>query len=286
MKNYKTSNLVIQNIYLLIPLILYGVFKNGYLVYEKGLISFISIFKPIYLVLIGLIIKISIDLIRYKKIKLDYNFIYVILVGMIMPYNINILIYFISFIILYILTLFLEKYLKFNKVCFIYLIIVLINFIFNDFTFKSILEENYSYSFSFLDLLMGRSIGGIASTSVLFSLMGYIVLINNFYYKKDIPFVINITYLILAIIYFVITSNSAFLLNGDLIFASIFISSLPEFSPYKNTNQILYSVLIGIISFVVAITFNSIISIYMATLVLSFFQNIKIRKHKAKLNCQ
>jgi len=284
MKNYKTSNLVIQNICLLIPLILYGIFKNGYLVYEKGLINFVDIFKPLYLVIIGVIIKIIIDVIRYKKIKIDYNFIYVILVGMIMPNNINLLIYLINFIILYILALFLEKYFRFNKVCFIYLIIILINFIFNDFSFKSILEENYSFSFSFLDLLMGRSIGGISSTSIIFSLLGYIILISNFYYKKDIPLTINLIYLLLSIIYFINTNDNSILLNSDLIFASIFISSLPEYSPYKNVNQIIYGILIGIFSFVLAITFNNIISVYIATFIVSLFQNIKLRKKKVKLS--
>ena len=54
----KTINsLVIQNISLLIPLIIYAIYKNGYLIYQKELISIISIFKPLYLVLISIFIK-------------------------------------------------------------------------------------------------------------------------------------------------------------------------------------------------------------------------------------
>lgn len=283
MKNSKTNDLVLNNIYLLIPLIIYGIFKNGYLVYEKGLINVLMIFKPLYLVLIGIIVKIVIDLIKYKNIKFDYNLIYVIIIGMIMPYNINILVYGIVFTITYILTLFIEKYIKFNKVCLIYLILILVNSIFNDFTFMSILDKNYSYSFDFLDLLMGRCIGGISSTSILFSLIAYIILINNYYYKKDIPFVINITYLGLAFIYFIITNNSGLLLNSELIFASIFVCTLPEYSPYKERNQIIYSVMIAIIAFIISILFNSIISIYIATLILSLVQNKRIRQKKTKL---
>jgi len=125
------SKLIIENICLLIPLIIYGIYKNGYLVYQKGLINFINIFKPLYLVLISVFIKLIIDLIKYKKIKIDYNLIYVIIIGMIMPYNINILLYSILFTILYILSLLLDKYLKLNKICYIYLIIILIHFFFN-----------------------------------------------------------------------------------------------------------------------------------------------------------
>ena len=284
MKNSKTSDLILNNIYLLIPLIIYGIFKNGYLIYEKNLINIFMIFKPLYLVLIGVVIKIVIDFIKYKKIKFDYNLLYVILIGMIVPYNISILLYSVVFTISYLITLFLEKFIKVNKVCLIYLILILVNSLFNDFTFMSILEQKYSYSFDFLDLIMGRCIGGISSTSIIFSLIAYTILINNFYYKKDIPFIINITYLGLAILYLIITNNINFLLNSELIFASIFISALPEYSPYKEKNQIIYSILIAIISFITSLLFNSIISIYIATFILSLFQNICIRQNKTKLS--
>jgi len=280
MKKYKTKDIVMQNIYLLIPLIIYAIYKNGYLIYQKNLINFINIFKPLYLVIISIIIKIVIDLIKYKKIKIDYNLIYVILISMIMPYNINLLLFITTFTLLYILTLFIEKYIKFNKVCFIYLIIILINFLINDFTYLTPLEINYSYSFNFLDLLIGRNIGGISSTSILFSLIAYIILINNFYYKKDIPITINVTYLTFSFIYFLITNNTEYLLNSELIFASIFISTLPEYSPYKARNQLIYGILIGIITFIISLFFNSIISIYIATFVISLFLNIRQIKTK------
>ena len=283
MKNSKTSDLVLNNIYLLIPLIIYGIFKNGYLIYEKGLINIFMILKPLYLVLIGFIIKIIIDLIKYKKVKIDYNLIYVIVIGMIMPYNIKILLYIVTFTLTYIFSLFLEKYIKVNKVCLMYLIIVLVNALFNEFTFMSILEQNYVYRFDFFDLLIGRCIGGISSTSILFSLIAYTILINNYYYKKEIPFVINITYLTLAFIYFIITNNSNLLLNSELIFASVFVCTLPEYSPYKEKNQIVYGIMIALIAFIISMFFNSILSIYIATLILSLMQNITIRQKKTKL---
>ena len=275
MKRYKTKDLVLQNILLLLPLIIYALYKNGYLIYDKGLISFLMIFKPLYLVLIGVLIKIVIDLIRYKKIVIDYNILYVILISMIMPYNINLLIYFGSLTILYILCLLLDKWVKYNKVCFIYLIIILINFIFNNYTFMTPLEENYAFSFSFFDLLMGRSIGGISSTSNIFSLLAYLILISNYYYKKDIPLTINITYLTCMLIYYYITKNSDYLLNNDLVFGSIFIATLPLSSPYKVRTQIITSVFIGIIAFFLSIYFNSVIALYLAIFIMSLLPNIK-----------
>ena len=278
MKKKKTSYLVMENIILLIPLIIYGIFKNGYLIYEKGYINFYQIFKPLYLVLIGVIIKFIIDLIRYHKIKIDYNLVYVILIGMIMPYNINLIIYSVSLLILYIITLFLEKYLKFNKVCFIYLIIILINFIFNEFTFQNILESRFTYSFTFFDLLVGRSIGSISTTSIFFSLLSFSYLTFSYYYKKDIPLFINITYLFLSFIYLIITKDNSYLLNSEVLFASIFIAPLPKYSPLRRINQIIYGISIGILTFIGAVLFNSIISIYLVIFIISLLPNIKLKK--------
>ena len=275
MKKYKTSDIVLENILLLIPLLLYGIYKNGYLIYNKGLINIYMILKPLYLVGISFLIKIVFDLIRYKKIKIDYDLLCVILVALIMPYNINYLLYSIGLLILYFLSIILDKKIIFNKVCFIYLIIILLNFALNDFTFKSPLELSFTYNFSFLDYLLGRSIGGIASTSILFSLLAYIILINNYCYKKNIFFVINISYLVLALVYFIITGNNSILINSDLIFASVFVCTIPMYSPYKIKNQIIYSICIGILSFLITVLFDNILSIYIATFIISLFLNFK-----------
>lgn len=270
--------LIKENLYLLIPFIFYAIYKNGYLIYKKNLIGIFGVFKPLFLVLISLFIKIIVDLIKYKKIKFDYNFIYVLLVSLIMPYNINYLIYVIVFFIIYFLLTYIPN-LKVNKVCLIYLILVLINSLIENFSYMNPLELNYSYNFSFLDYLFGRNIGGISSTSIFLSLASFIYLINNYYYKKDVPFFINATYLILSFVYFLFTNNNSFLLNSELIFASVFIASLPYFSPYKRIHQIIYSVLIGIISFAISILFNKIISIYLAILIVSIF-NLFVNRHK------
>lgn len=271
-----TKKIVMENILMLIPFILYGVYKNGFLVYSKGFISIWEIFKPIYLVLISIILKFIIDIIKYRKIKIDYNLLISILVALIMPTNINLIIYSLVFLLTYVLSTFLEKYLNFNKVCFIYLIIILINFLFKDFTFKNILEEKIFFSYSFWDILMGRSIGGISSTSIFFSLIFYAILTFNFYYKKDIPFAINITYLLLMFLYYLVTHNNELLLNSEVIFGSIFVSSLPIYSPYKKNRQIIFGVLIGIFTFIISIAFNSVISIYLATFIVSLLFNLKV----------
>ena len=45
MKRKTIKKLVLENIYLLIPLVLYGIYKNGYLVYSRNLLAFSNIFN-------------------------------------------------------------------------------------------------------------------------------------------------------------------------------------------------------------------------------------------------
>lgn len=274
-KDYK--RLIIENIIILIPFFLYGLYKNGILIYQRGFIDISLIFKNIYFLLISIVIKIIYDLIKNKKILLDYNLIYLILVSMIMPYNMNILVYTLILILTFISSNLLEKYIKFNKVCYMFIIIFLINGLISNFSFNNILEDNFSYSFSLFDILMGRSIGGISSTSILLSFIGYIYLINTLYYKKNIPLAINITYIILAFIYYLITNNNI-IVNSELIFSSIFIATLPMYSPYKDIHQLIYGILIGIITFILYIMFNNIWVIYLSILFISIITlNIKIK---------
>ena len=274
-KDYK--RLIIENIIILIPFFLYGLYKNGILIFQRGFIYISLIFKNIYFLLISIVIKIIYDLIKNKKILLDYNLIYLILVSMIMPYNMNILVYTLILILTFISSNLLEKYIKFNKVCYMFIIIFLINGLISNFSFNNILEDKFSYSFSLFDILMGRSIGGISSTSILLSFIGYIYLINTLYYKKNIPLAINLTYVILAFIYYLITNNNI-IVNSELIFSSIFIATLPMYSPYKDIQQIIYGILVGIITFILYILFNSIWVIYLSILIISIITlNIKIK---------
>ncbi len=282
MKKSNVKNLVKLNIILLIPFLIYGLYKNGYLIYMKGLISGYMLFKPLYLTLISLIIKVVVDLFIYKKVKIDYNLVYLFLVSLIMPYNINLIVYSITLLITYILTLFLSKHFKFNNVCFMYLILILVNYLFNGLSFLNPMEAKYTFSFSSLDILMGRSVGGISSTSIILSLLVFSYYTFNFYYKKDIPLFINLTYLILTFIYFLITKDNNFIINSEVIFGSIFISTLPMFSPGKRILQILYAILIGLLTFILIFITGKIISIYLATFAVSLLINVKIRQKSSK----
>lgn len=49
MKKKTIDKLVIERIILLVPLLLYGIYKNGFLLYKSGIINMVNVFKPLYL---------------------------------------------------------------------------------------------------------------------------------------------------------------------------------------------------------------------------------------------
>ncbi len=280
MNKKSVKRLVIENLIILLPFIIYGFYKNGYLIYQRNLIKEIWLFKNIYFVLIAILTKIIYDLIKYKKIVINYDFVYLILVSMIIPYHTNLLVFCILLPITYIISNILEKYFKFNKVCFMFLIIFLINGLLFNFNYTNLLEEKFSYHFSFFDILAGRSIGGISSTSIILSFLSYIYLVNTLYYKKEIPFTINIVYLGLAFLYYLVT-KSDILINSELIFSSIFVSTLPMYSPFKEKITLIYSILISLLTFILYILINNPFVIYLSIFIISIiFMNIHFKTAK------
>ncbi len=282
MKIKATKALVMQNLLLLAPLLLYGLYKNGYLLYTKKLVSLLMLFKPVFFVIIGVVIKIVVDLIRYHKLTANYELVYLVTLGMIVPYNTNVIIYGVAVVVLYIISIFVNDRIKCNKVCLWYLIILLASYLTSSISFKTPLDIKYAFDYSVIDYLFGKGIGGISSTCIALVFVAYILLVKDYYYKKNIPFAIIGSYLVCTTIYYVITRNTSYILNSDLIFGSVFVATLPKLSPYKEKSQLLFGVLIGVLSFVVSIVLNMNISIYLVTFIVSLLLNVEKRKKSEK----
>ena len=69
--------------------------------------------------------------------------------------------------------------------------------------------------------------------------------------------------------------DNSYLLNSEVLFASIFIAPLPKYSPLRRINQIIYGISIGIFTFIISLLFNSIISIYLVIFIISLLPNVK-----------
>lgn len=279
----KNSNFKIISIYYLSILLLtiYSTYKYGVFLYQKQLISFIVIFKPLILVLLSIFIPIVINYLYYKmknikyNIKNDYDPIFFTLITLTLPININVLIYALFLIIFSIIKLFYKlklNYYSIYKLLFIILLIVL-----NKYSYLSLYDLNIETNFTTLDLFLGRSIGGLSTSNILLLLIIYLILFLNKAYKKDIPIYSFVSYFISLIIYSILFRKSIIinikeLISSEFIFGIILISTIPHFSPVENKDKIVYGLLVGILSFI----FNKLTNIYEGIFIAIVISNIII----------
>ncbi len=255
---------------LLLPFMLYGFYKNGIHLYRKDLVSMVMMFKPLYLVLISIIISIIFSLIK-KKGFFSYILLINILISLVVMPNINLLVYVTSLIILNIIFCFL----KINIVPVFMIIVFVYELITKHYTFLNTLELSVEHKYSILDYLIGQGPGGISNTLWLFSLLSLVVLCFKYSYKKHIPISGIITFYILLIIYSIITRhvNLDLYMNNNFLFASVFIAPLLMFSPYTKGGCYLYGIILGILSFI-CIFLDLNIGIYFVIFILSLLHKL------------
>ena len=266
---------ILRYIYGLIPLILYGIYKNGILLFNLDLINFLDIFKIIYLLIISIIIYIIYCLIFKKKIKINLEILNILIIPLFMPTSINLLIYTTTLFIGLIINHYLSKVLKYNNTAFMILFILLFLVIFNNYNYLNIAEATKNYSFSSLDLLFGRNTAGIASSSIIIGLLLIIYFSIFTIYKKEITLSSIISFILLIGI--LNNFNIINILNGNAILSFILIAPDMLSTPIKRNEKIIYGIIIGLLSAI----FTQYIDIYcgsiIAIILISIIYNL-IRK--------
>lgn len=268
-KNYEQSNIV-KYICLLIPFFLFGLYKNGISLYINNSVGLIGLIKPILLLIIAIIVSLVFSFI-YKESYISYRLIANILISLITFPTTNIII----FLIIISLMNFLTKFIKFNITAGYMVIYSMYLLIINKFTFLNIYESNYELKLSFLNYLFGKGPGGISNTFLIFTLIAFIILLININYKKMVPiFSLVIYYIVILTVAFIKNYfDPTLLLNNNLLFAVIFVSTLTIYSPYTKGGIIVYGLLLGI-GLVISAFININVGIYLVVLILSILSPI------------
>ncbi len=271
----------------LIPLILYGFYKNGIFLYQKKYVNFLGMFKPLLFLLIGGTIGILVNIIYEKLVKKskakimdvifgDFYVVYSILISCVVSINTNIFL----FSIVTFLILFLSKFIKTNKlniVCLVSLIIFLIMSIFNKFSFLNTYEMGNNFNLDALDYLFGKGSGGIFTTNILFLIISYIILYNTKVYKKSIPIFAFITFTILVVIYCIINNNIGNILNmlftNGILFSFVYLATDTVSSSYTKIGQIIFGIIVGLLTFILYLI-NPILSSFGAIFIASILNSI------------
>lgn len=272
----------------IIPMIIYGFYKNGIYLYQNGYISLFNMFRPLIIIFGSAIIAALINIIyeciiKKNKDKLvnilfsSFTIEYAVLIACVMSININLVIYFSVLTIL----LFVSKFLKnrVNIMAIIFLVIYAISYFTNGFSYANSYENNKVFSYTLMDYFIGRDSGGIASTHIIFLLLamfGLFITNNN---KTDISLSSIVTFIIVAILVSLFNRMDVvkILFNNNIPFIFSLIATDSVTSCYTGKGMIIFGVLVGLISALISII-NPIIAPYIAIALVSLF-NVLIDKY-------
>ena len=286
----KSNNSIkkISYIYILslLPLIIFGFYKNGISLYSKNLINIITMFKPLFMLIIGFSIGALVNII-YEKITnknktklLDIIFssfhpIYGILISCISSINTNLIL----FTCITFLVLLISKFLslKINYIALTSLIIFFIMTLTNKFTFLNIYESSSNFNMTAIDYLFGKGSGGIFTTNILLLIISFIILYNLKTYKRFIPIISTIIFSILTIIYCIINNNIGSILEmiftNGILFSFIYVGTESVSSSYTKKGIVIYGILVGIMTFLLYLI-NPALSSLGAILIASIFNTL------------
>ena len=249
----KTSNKFYEALLLLIliPIIGFSLYKYGYLDYSKGLVSIITSFKVLWLLLINIIITFLSSI--FLKDNYPYKYYEAIVLTLLLPIRIpyivdivGVLIYNLNRKCLY------NNHL--NNIAISKLLITFFLMVLNKNNYLSLYQEQVNSLYTTGDLLWGASIGSIGSNNLIILILSYLLLSNISIYKKDIPGYAFLSYILTLGIYGLINNNLIALmkltLNSTVLFSIIFVSSINISSPVGKKLRRIYGILVGVLSFI------------------------------------
>ena len=276
------------NIFLsLLPLILFGFYKNGISLFIKDYVNIFGMLKPIILLIIGFLIGVLVNVIYEKIIKKNkdnfkeiifssFHPIYGILIASVSSINTNIIL----FIIVTFIVLFISKFINNNKINYVSLaslLIICIMNLFNKFSFLNIYEASNKFNLDAIDYMFGKGSGGLFTTNIILLIIGFIVLYNTKIYKRNIPIFSTITFTILTIIYCIVINDigniMSMLFTNGILFSFIFVATDPISSSYTKKGVIIYGILVGIITFLLYLMQPALASLG-AILIVSIFNSV------------
>ena len=286
-----TNKIMLHLLVALLPIIIFTVYKNGYIPYSHGLISFIEMFNPLLTIFIGALTSFVVEsiyaLILKKKnyIKNSYAFFPGLFLALILPLHTPIYVVVIGSVIASISKIIFGGFGKnmFNPALVGYLFIILVfssilttdNY-FNQYELDTIssptpltnasmvsgigsydeLVEPYGDLSNFL---IGTIPGSLAETSALLCIVAYIYLSFTKTIKWRIPLVYVATVFIITFGIGRLLGEGIYyplfhILSGGLMFGSIFMATDPITSCVTPIGQVLQGILLGIITVIFRFT--------------------------------
>jgi len=264
-----------------IPLIIFAIYKYGYMPYNRNLLSIGESFKVLYLILISFFLSFI-----FKKIFKFNNYIYIenLILTFLLPINIPYYLYILLLSIYSILKRLLDRF-HINSIVISKLIIIGILILLNKYNYASIYEDSINSMYNIFDVVGGMNINGIGCSNSILLLLIYIYLSNIDIYKKNIPIYCLFSYIISLSIIGILSNNLIYLykltFKSSILYSFLYVSTTGISSPIDNKWEIIYSIIIGILSSIF-IQYNlyegPLISILISNILLVILKRIDYKK--------
>ena len=254
------KNISITRLLCLLPLIIYGLYKNGIYLYINHYTTIIGLFKPLVYIIIGGIIGALVNIIYEKVIKRredslfdmvfsSFHVEYGILLGCITSINTNIIIFTISVLGIFILSKFIKNRVNVMSIVFILIYLLQVN-ILGSYSFLNAYDTSRVFTFDFMDYMVGRGQGGIATTHIILliiSLIGISITNNN---KSNITLSSILGLFVVFGVYSIINKVplGSIILNNNYMFVCVYILTDYVTSSYTLTGEVIYGLLFSVLT--------------------------------------
>ena len=281
---HKDKNDLIKTYYLaLIPLLFFGFYKNGIRLYMNELLSLFDLFIPLYFYLISGIIGFIVALIRGES-KKEYV-LYSLILASTMSINTNLFIYPILLFAGLFITSYLKDKFKFNFVSLTHLFLLLA-LLLHSYSYLNVADKLDLFHYNLFDLFAGFAVGGLASSSFLLVILAFLILSFNSFYKRIIPIIASIGFVLLLLLVFFITKDSSYIemiLNGSVYFAFVFVGADLCITPNTHLGMMIYGLIMGVLSALFSLFIPiyevAFISIFLVSLIIPFINKLGDKKY-------
>lgn len=266
----------------ILPILMFSFYKNGYLVYKEGSLSLFLATQYLVIPIIIILLSYVFEIYYYMGIKKEEDTNNVI--NSIVPYM-NVLCYFVCgpmnklyvtipiLVVIDVLVKFIDTKVSVNRValfkCIIFGVLSLLS-MYSNANYYEVTLNNGVVDVS--SLFLGMGVGEIGTTSTLLAIVGFLILLFNKYYKKEIPIICFISYALVSILLYFggVVNFNELLVNtytSGFMFAVVFVASLSPATPVVRSGKIIYSLLVGIICAVMVNLIEWNVGIYFTILV-------------------
>ncbi len=279
------KKMICKTMLLLLPLLCYGIYKNGFLLYQRHSISLLEVFKPLWLVFLSFLINSLIKIVFVKKLEFDFSYLYVFLVSLFVMPNVNYFV-FIFFLTAGLLLLhFLGKGLTINKVAFLHLLIALGMFLIDKYNYANVAELNNVYSLTLTDILSGRAVGGICTSSFLLGILLLALLSFGTIYKTNVFFIAYAFYCLFNFLFVFVFSWCDYMMffSPTVVLGFILVGTICESSPYTFLGSSLYASFVGALTAILSLFLpydGMFVAILLVSVATPLFDKIDRKKRK------